>query len=104
MKDSFDVVLRLCIESLNEINNCYVFKKDVANGLILARTDISWKTLGERIEIKLEKHNSDLVEVIISSAPLRINSFSHIDYGKNHENTDIIYSYLNERRKKDKIK
>ena len=54
---------------------------------IRLKTNFSWKSFGEKVQIQIKKLNDDLSEISIESRP--VNPLTVWDYGKNQEN--IIY-------------
>ena len=64
----------------------------IDDGLIFATTKISWKSFGEKIEIRLKKKNQESTEIKITSSP----SFpiTIVDYGKGRENILSFIDYM----------
>ena len=54
---------------------------------IRLKTNFSWKSFGEKVQIQIKKLNNELSEISIESRP--INPLTIWDYGKNQEN--ILY-------------
>jgi hypothetical protein len=68
-------------------NKIHVTKKDLKDGISKADTSWSWRSFGERIEIKLFRADGR-VRVILTSKPKIITAM--IDHSKNFENLELI--------------
>ena len=57
---------------------------DKGRGIIRATTGVTWKSFGEKIEVKIDSIDSNTLSIKVKSRP-RICA-NMIDYGKNYEN------------------
>lgn len=59
---------------------------------IRLKTSYSWKSWGEKVQIRIKKLNEELSEIIIESKP--INPITLWDFGKNQENIIYLHKLL----------
>jgi len=85
------------INALNTIKRSKVKKANKQSMLILVKTDINWKTFGDKIEITFKEKNKNHISLTISSKP-RVWGTT-VDYGKNFDNVEKIMAYLDARYK-----
>jgi len=87
----FDAIFDRCENALRTIGASIV-ASDRVMGLIYARVGMSWKSFGERIEIKVSKsENAACMVTLVSDSVL---SITLVDYGKNSQNIDALIKYL----------
>ncbi len=93
LTEKYSKVFEICIQSLEEIKKSKVITEDRRKGLIEAKTGITWKTFGDKIQFVLTKINEDCTKVEVSSRPAVRATL--VDYGKNLENIQIIEASSN---------
>jgi len=91
---SYDKAFDLCIESLNLIEKGKIREEDRAQGKIVAKAGMTWKTFRDVISFDLRRIDNDRTEIKVSSRPAVRRTL--IDYGKNLENVERISSFLKE--------
>ena len=89
----YDMAFNLCLESLSLIKNCKVQNEDRAQGKILGKAGMTWKTFGDIISFEVSKNANNGIKVEVSSRPAVRTTL--IDYGKNLENVDKIIGFFN---------
>jgi protein-S-isoprenylcysteine O-methyltransferase Ste14 len=87
----YDTIFDRCEHALRKIGASIV-GSDRDMGMIHARVGMSWRSVGERVEIKLLKsENADCIVTLVSDSEL---SITLLDYGKNSQNLDALIKYL----------
>lgn len=81
----YQTVFEKCLESLQAIGAEAVLSSP-AEGLIKAKTERSWRSLGESIEVKVSSKETAIIEVVITSKP-KI-SGAVFDYGRGVMNVE----------------
>ena len=81
-----------CLQSLNTIK-AKVTHKDESQGLIQATTGMSWKSIGEKINIQLSRNGNNKAEVTVSSSSKWVTTL--VDYGKGYQNVTSIIDFIN---------
>jgi hypothetical protein len=92
MNISFDQAYEKCLRSINEIKNCKIESEDRQNGLITAKISSSWRSFGEKVEIKLWNSSGGRTRIYIVSRPKMRTAI--LDYGKSIENVIKLSSAL----------
>jgi len=69
-----------------------IINEDRENGVITARTGLSWKSFGENVKIEITKLSNQQTQVKVSSVPMIRATI--LDYGKNYENVCGICNVL----------
>ncbi|MDO8526649.1 MAG: hypothetical protein Q7T03_03060 [Deltaproteobacteria bacterium] len=94
---SYEEALEKCMLSLGSVSGCSIFKK--YNDVIIAKTQVTWKSFGEIITLSLKKIDDAKTGVLIESKPRLITTL--IDYGKNFDNvkqiTNVLEGHNNDR-------
>ena len=89
----YDKAFELCVESLSTIKRCTIRNEERAQGKILARAGINWKTWGEVLSFELRHRGDEGTQIEISSRPaIRV---TFVDFGKNLDNVEKISGFLN---------
>lgn len=65
---------------------------DEENGIIIAKTGMSWKSFGEILSITVKKDDENQTRIRIESRPTL--STTMVDYGKNLENVEKLYNLM----------
>lgn len=89
----YDMVFKLCIESLSRIKKCKIKNEDRSKGKLIAKAGMTWKTFGDVISFEIHKMGDDRIQVEVSSRPSLRTTL--VDYGKNLENVERIVEFLN---------
>lgn len=69
-----------------------IVTRDAEAGLVVARAGVSWRSWGERIEIRVEERMPGLSTVTVSSRP--VYPMTLLDYGINDRNVRKIVEWL----------
>ena len=77
-----------CIERVVSRMRINGKRVDKERGIIRAYTGSTWKSFGERIEVKIDLIDTDTLSLIVKSRPRIWGNM--IDYGKNYENVETI--------------
>ncbi len=88
----YDKVFDLCLESLGQINKCGIRNENRSQGIIMAKSGVSWKSWGEAISFQINEAGDDGTQVEISSRPVLRTTL--VDCGKNLENVIKITGFL----------
>jgi hypothetical protein len=80
-----------CIASLKLINKCRIQNRDRLQGVIEARTGMTWKSLGCAIILAIHKLDDGNTQVTISSRPVW--PMTLVDYGSGLENVESIAKF-----------
>ena len=89
----YDKAFELCVESLSTIKRCTIRNEERAQGKILARAGINWKTWGDVLSFELRDRGDEGTQIEISSRPaIRV---TFVDFGKNLDNVEKISGFLN---------
>ena len=83
------------VDALETMRKCTIRGKDEEEGLIEAAMDMSWKTWGEKITIRIKPAEGGKTGITIQSRPLF--KYSLVDYGKSHENINKIIAAIEKR-------
>ena len=89
----YDCVFDLCIRSLGLITNCKVLEEDRANGIIIAKAGINWKTWSDKVSFYINGIGNNRTNVNVSSRPTARTTI--VDFGKNLDNVESIVSFIN---------
>ncbi|AEP09387.1 hypothetical protein [Micavibrio aeruginosavorus] len=85
-----------CVNALQSIN-ARITKSDIKEGIVYARTKMTWESFGEKIIISLSAPGTDVTIISIQSAP--IVPTTKTDYGKGKRNIEQLVQYLEPYRK-----
>jgi len=88
VQDEYETVFRKICDILSNNKKIELRNRDIAKGKIEALAKRSWKSFGEKIDIKLFQLSRKKVIIELSSKP--IISLMIIDYCKNFENVETI--------------
>ena len=89
---NFEDIFQETINAIRTIDKSKVLNADKEAMLILAKTGLNWKTLGDKIKVSFEEKGTNHVSVQITSKP-RLWTTT-IDYGKNFDNVEKILAHL----------
>lgn len=90
----YDEAFNLCIKSCDLIKGCKIRNFDLATGIIVTKTGISFKCWGEVITFDLRKINDEKTQIVVLSKP--VISTTLVDFGKNIDNVEKITTFLND--------
>ncbi len=88
---SYDTAYELCIKSLEKLKKPEIVTTDYSNGIVTAKTGITWDTFGDTVSFKLTENTESTTNIVVSSEPL---SYQVVDYGKNLDNVNAVLSFL----------
>ncbi|WP_435641595.1 hypothetical protein [Micavibrio aeruginosavorus] len=80
-----------CVHALHAMN-AKIIKSDMDQGVISARTKMTWESFGEKILISLSSPETGVTIVRIESAPLL--ATTKTDYGKGKRNIELLTQHL----------
>ncbi|MEB3218513.1 MAG: hypothetical protein VKN72_20070 [Nostocales cyanobacterium 94392] len=83
----FNLLFTKCLEVI-EICGFALQESNILTGYIVAKTQVSWKSFGEIIEIEIN-HNGGVKVKSVCIVPTTL-----IAYGKNQENVERIFAKL----------
>ncbi len=79
------------VEALKEIN-AEIKESNKVEGFIIARTGMSWKSIGEELIVRLKSLNNRQTQIKIISKPIAL--LTVLDYGKNLENVNKFTKFI----------
>ena len=88
IRGNFDQVFEKCLSVLKKVRNLRKLELLKDKRMILARTKPSIASFGERITLKFDETDGNLVKVIINSYPLT--RYNLLDFGRNFKNVEKI--------------
>jgi hypothetical protein len=93
--DNYKAVYNNMLEIIDNTDGMEIVRSDLNSGMIEAYVKRSWKSLGERLSIKIESISNIESRVWLSSEP-KIN-IAFIDYCKNFENVEMVIGLFKEK-------
>jgi hypothetical protein len=82
----------LCIASVNALKKAKIETRDKMRGLVIARTGVSFKGMGEDITLNVKVVNDNTTKIEVSSKPVLRTTLA--DLGKNRENVELITDFI----------
>jgi hypothetical protein len=92
IKDEYNLIFNNLCNFLKDRKEFSIYNKDLEKGIIKADVKKSWKSFGEKLQLRLWKGSEGKVYVEITSKPKIV--LTMIDYAKNFENIESIFTQL----------
>jgi hypothetical protein len=92
IKDEYNLIFNKLCDFLKDRKEFTIYNKDLGKGIIEADVKKSWKSFGEKLQIRLWKGSDGKVYAEITSKPKIV--LTMIDYAKNFENIESIMTQL----------